>query len=69
MKSPDYWYYTLRCECCNEPTDYVVKKTMPYQAFLRGMLSTDRQEFRHCGTCGRTTLQTLIAFDSEPSEP
>lgn len=63
---PDYWIYTTRCECCGNHIDYCVKKDMPYDTFRRVTLSMPVQSFKPCEDCGRQTLQTLIAYESQP---
>ena len=62
----DYWLYTTRCERCENFIDYCVKKDMPYDTFRRVTLSMPLQSFKPCEGCERQTLQTLVAYESQP---
>lgn len=65
-KLPDHWVYTTCCECCKKHINYCVQKTLPYESFRKETLLTPVQSFKFCENCECQTLQTKIAFESQP---
>ena len=72
--SEDCWIYTTRCACCDGFLDYTVaKRTEPgsgegftYEGFSSIVRMHESPGFRDCETCGRMTLQTIVAFEHAP---